>query len=96
MTLKIKQGETLSWSVEDDSGDISGTVIEAALLGNGFYQTLVITPIDLTVGTYEISATDTSGFPTGSLSCDIRYTAGGIVVATDTFYVEVLKGVTRT
>lgn len=95
MTFSLKPSETLSWSVVDDSGDISGATIEAALAAADFYYPLTVTPIDLTLGQYELSANNTSSFPIGTLSCDIRYTVGSIVTFTETFYVEVVEGITE-
>lgn len=95
MTLSLKPSETLSWSVVDDSGDITGTTIEAALSAADFYYPLTITETDLSLGQYEISAANTSSFPIGTLSCDIRYTVGSLVTYTETFYVEVVEAVTE-
>ena len=94
MTLQIKPSETLSWSAIDDAGDLTGVLIEAALSSNDFYYPPTVTATDLSVGSYEISASDTSSFPIGTLACDIKYSIGGLVTHTDTFYVEVIQKVT--
>lgn len=94
MIMYLKRGETLSWSVQDTAWDISGVLIEAAIAKHGFYYELTVTPDNLSEGRYVLSADDTADFPIGTLNCDIKYTAGGIVTYTDTFYVEVLERVT--
>ncbi|MGB1390297.1 MAG: hypothetical protein ACPG61_15575 [Paracoccaceae bacterium] len=95
MTIRIKPGATLEWAVTDDSGDLTGTTIEAALAFGDFYYALTVTPVDLTVGTYTITAASTATFPPGRLDCDLKYTEAGAVVFTDTFSIYVDRKVTR-
>ena len=94
MSFYIKPGEVLSWSVHDDSGDLSGTTIEAAVSAAEFYYPLTVTAINLATGDYELSAANTTHFPEGTLACDIKYEVSGIVTYTETFYVDVLEKVT--
>lgn len=94
--IRIKPGETLEWSCVDDSGDLTGTTIEAAVKFGDFYYALTVTPVDLTAGTYTISAASTAQFPQGQrLDCDIKYTASGAVTYSTTFSIYVDKQVTR-
>jgi hypothetical protein len=94
MKTQLKAGETLSWTVTDDSGDLTGTTIEAAIAGTNFYYPLTVTEDDLSLGIYTLSATSTATFPVGTLYCDIKYTTGGIVVYSNTFEVKVIAKVT--
>ncbi|WP_028955923.1 hypothetical protein [Sulfitobacter sp. 20_GPM-1509m] len=95
MSLRIKPGETLEWSVVDDSGDLTGTTIESAVSFGDFYYQLTVTEVDLSIGSYTISATSTEYFPPGRLNCDLKYTVSGTVTYSDTFSVYVDKRVTK-
>ena len=95
MSLRIKPGETLEWGVFDDSGDLTGTTIAASVERGSFRYDLTVTPVDLSVGSYTITALDTSTFPVGNMSADIKYTYEGTVAKSHTFTVHVDKAITQ-
>lgn len=95
MALRLKPGDSLAWGAIDDSGDITGTDIEAALARGDFYHQLDVTPVNLTAGEFTISTDSTSRFPVGRLDCDIKYSVAGVVTRTATFQIIVDKAVTK-
>ena len=95
MSIRIKPGETLSWSVIDDTGDLTGTTITSALKFNDYYYALTVTEDDLTIGSYTINAASTATIPAGRIECDIIYSIGGNVTASDTFSIYGDRQVTR-
>lgn len=95
MSIRIKPGETLRWVCVDDSGDLTGTTIEAAVRFGDFYYQLTVTEDDLSAGQYTISAASTANYPLGRLDCDIKYTSSGVVTFSQTFPIYVEKQVTR-
>jgi hypothetical protein len=95
MALRLKPGDSLAWGAVDDSGDLTGTDIEAALKHGDFYFPLTVTPDDLTIGEFTVSAGDTSKFPVGWLDCDIKYTVAGVTRRTHTFRLFVDEKVTK-
>lgn len=94
MSLRIKPGETLEWDGYDDSGDLTGTTITASVERGSFRYDLTVTPVDLSVGTYTITALSTTTFPVGNLSCDIKYVYESTVAKSHTFTVHVDKAIT--
>lgn len=94
MSIRMKQGETILWNVEDDLGDLTGVTITAGIRQGDFYKALTVTPVDLSVGTYTITGPDTSEFPAGTHLCDIKYTLSDSKDFSETFRVIFEKKVT--
>lgn len=102
MNLYAKRGDTLSLACVDDTGDITGVTIEASVsmvrtdIRGYFEESLTVTETDLSAGEYTLSATaaETEDWPIGRLNCDIKYSVGGQVERSETFYINLLERVT--
>lgn len=95
MSIRMKPGDTLEWDVTDSQGDLTGTTIEAALSSGSFYYPLTVTPVDLTIGSYTLTAASTVDFPIGRMNGDLKYSVSDTVVRTNTFSIYVDKGITK-
>ncbi len=97
MTIEITQGDTLVIAGLDDSGTLAGITVTSAVALGAFYQALLVTEIDMSLGQYEISATpaQTANWPTGLLQSDLKYVSNGVEVHSDTYEIKVKERVTK-
>lgn len=96
MTAQFKRGDTLRLTVTDDVADLSDLTIESAVShGSNFYKALTVGSIDAAAGTFNLSAS-TTGWPLGSVDCDIKYTdSAGDIARSYTFQIMIMQEVTR-
>lgn len=102
MTLKAKVGDTFSLACTrtDAAGDavsLTGVTIAAQLRRGSTAVDLVPAPVDAAAGIFTLTkaAADTASWQLGIWSCDVEFTAGGIVASSETFNVLVEEDVTR-
>lgn len=93
----LTRGNTLELSAVDDNGDLTGFTLKCSAKLGTFSADLLVSPVDLTIGSYTLSATatETSGWPLGALEADILYKKDGIVTSSQTFQIYVSEGVTN-
>lgn len=101
MALKLKSGNTFSLQnrVTNQSGpvNLSGWVIKSQVRdGQTLVANLTATITDAGSGEYSLKFVgSTSTWPVKKLRCDIQYrTSDGVVVSTETFFIDVEQGVT--
>jgi len=103
-TISHKRGDTffLSSSLEQDGNpiDISTWIIscQARKTDDTLVQDFTVTVTDAASGDFTISATDaeTELWPIGTLEVDIEFIeAGPVVSSTETFFISVVKDITR-
>lgn len=99
----LKAGDTLSLAgtyTDSDGAAISltgYTIASSVRQSDGtLVENLTCTITVAASGTFSVSATatQTSDWPTESLSCDIEFSVGGVVVHTDTFTIVVQEAIT--
>ena len=100
-TFTIKRGGTLLLAVllTDATGNalnLSAVTFagQARDQASNLVEVLSITQGTQT-GTALLEATDTATWPIGRVLCDIKATAGGIVLISETFVIHVLPAVTQ-
>ena len=99
--LRIKQGEALLFQMtflhEDNSAvDLTSVTLAAQVrdpVGN-LVATLPIVVTGTTRGVATVTLADTTQWPLGLLRADVRATAGGLPVLSDTFGIRVNRAVT--
>lgn len=100
--IEIKRGDTLSLDVTrlDASGnpvDCTGMTITSEVELGAFANPLTVTPVNLAVGQYNLSATAaaTALWPVARLSADVRYDeGGGVIRRSKTFVIRVEMEIT--
>lgn len=100
--IEIKRGDTLSLDVTrvDAAGvpvDCTGMTITSEVELGAFSDTLTVTPVNLALGQFRLSATAaaTATWPVARLSADIKYDeGGGVIQRSKTFVLKVVLEVT--
>lgn len=96
--IKIKGGDTLSLVCTDSSGDLTGINIAASILVSpDVRRKLTVEETDMANGIYTIiaSGTETASWPNGSLPCDIKYSAAGVISHSQNFEIYKSQEVTQ-
>lgn len=100
IVAKIKQGDTFVLPCAYTPGGAPASIAPLtirALIKTRSGQPVgefTVHRIDEAGGLYELDSGDTRAWPVGELISDIRYSAGGASVATDTFVVAVGAAIT--
>jgi hypothetical protein len=92
---EFKAGDSFGISCAYEDSLVGVTITAHVRKDGALVQVLgVSTPVSQS---YELSASpaSTSAWPLGFLECDIRYSSGGNVSRTETFTLEVVRGVTQ-
>lgn len=101
-----KQGDTFSKpcvrqnKVTSVPVDLTGYTIKSQVRtrpdkGDTLVSELVVTMVNAVAGSFILSNADTSAWPAEALVWDIQYTLAGVVLSTDSLYVQVYADVTR-
>lgn len=102
MDIEFKRGDALSLDVTrvDASGNpvnLTGQTITSQVKATGFSANLTVTIVNAVLGQFRLSATAaaTALWPVARLSSDVKYDAGGGVVArSKTFTLKVVQEIT--
>lgn len=97
--MYFKRGDTFRLSCTTDQ-DITGFSIASQVRtsAGGLIDTLVVNLLQANpTGSFTLDTTNnTSGWPIGTLYCDIQYTTGsGEIVSTETFEIDVIRDITQ-
>ena len=101
-TVEHKRGDTYSLSISLTAADgttpvdMTGWTVKSQVRKRKtLISELVFTAVDLSIGSFTLSTTDTLNWPVGTLLSDIEYTdAGGVVRSSETYEIEVIEDIT--
>jgi hypothetical protein len=101
IAFPVKVGQTLllTATAQQDDGtpiDITGATFTSEVrdLNAALVAELTVTIAVAAAGTFQLGPCDTTGWPPGNLSCDIRYALNGVILYSETFGIVALPSIT--
>lgn len=99
-TIEFKRGDTFSlvctYKVADVATSLTNFTITSQLRNSNdvLIETLIVEKL-IDTGKFLLKSNDTSDWQPNLLSCDIQFIENGVIRSTNTFYVSVVKDITR-
>lgn len=93
VTIRRKRGDTFRLRFQKQGGLVEASVA-ATLKFTSLDVPLQVVVLDPVAGVFELSAADTTAWPTGRGACDVKYSRAGQTLRTETFFVQMLEAMT--